>query len=79
VSRPGLSAELLITLLEPNKRYTVAALAGLLKADHSDVVFAMERVKRFGFVRESENEEGDPTYSLTTAGVRLREIIITRS
>jgi Mn-dependent DtxR family transcriptional regulator len=64
--------DLLITLMESNKRYTVAALAHALSVDHSEVVYALERLKRYGFVRESEDE----TYSLTSPGVRLREIII---
>jgi DNA-binding PadR family transcriptional regulator len=71
--------DLLITFMEPSKRYTVDAMAPAFSADHSEVIFALERLKRFGFVRESENEEGNATYSLTTAGVRLREIIITRT
>jgi DNA-binding MarR family transcriptional regulator len=72
-----MNGEKLVLFMEPGKRYTVKALADALVEDHSDVVFALERLKRYGFVRERESQ--DLCYALTTPGVRLREIIINRS
>lgn len=72
-----MNAERLVMFMEPDKRYTVKALADAMVQDHSDVIYALERLKRFGFVREREGE--DLCYALTTPGVRLRQIIISRN